>query len=105
MWTRLLRCQALPTDRFEEAYPRSHRGIQALDLALHRDTYQQVAGLARQAPHSRSLRTQYPGNGLGDIRFKDALFRLLVRTDDPDIPVLQIREGTGQVRDHEIGRD
>src|SRR5207302_6379256 len=86
-----------PPRGFEENDARGDRYIEAFDLAAHRDAHQQVAALARQAPHAFPLGTQHPGNRFGNVALVKCFLGALVGADDPDVSLFQLRKRAREI--------
>ena len=95
--------RSAPAARLEQADAGGHRNIQAIDSAVHRDTHQLVAILARQAAHALAFGAQHPGRCRGPFGSIQVVLRLASRADHPDFAFLQFTQRTCQVGDHHVG--
>src|SRR5438445_8604861 len=95
-------CGGAPPPRLEQAQTARDGDVQALDAPAHRDAYKEVAALAREPAHALAFCAQHPGGPGGQIRLVKRLFGALVRTDDPDVALLQFVERAGEVRHHVV---
>src|SRR5438552_6095440 len=89
-----------PPPRLEQTHAARHGDVQALDAPSHRDAHQEIAALAREPAHPLAFCAQYPGSGLGQVRFVERFFGALVRAYDPDVAFLQFIERASEVRHH-----
>src|SRR5438874_10680933 len=70
---------------FEETDTRTYRDVEAVDLAAHGNAHEEIATLAREAPHAFAFGAQHPRDDRGQVRFIQRLRRALVGTDDPHL--------------------
>jgi hypothetical protein len=85
---------------FEEGEGSGDGGVEAFDVAGHRDVHQQVARLSDQAVEAGAFAADHDADGfVGELEGEQAGVGGAVEADAPDAGVPELLDGSGEVGD------